>query len=100
MLKATLIESAAGPLYNKWQIHFHEPQNKEWDGDFVGNVYRNKELQQNLGLDSYEFYYYDPTTSEIINMIFINQLELMKFLTHVGNEKRAQAARKQKGIWE
>lgn len=84
---------------SKWEIRFHTPQHKDWDGDFVGNVYRSIELQQLGYLDSYEFYYCDPITSEMIYMYFRNQWELMKFLTHIGNELRAQAARRQKGIW-
>lgn len=99
MLKAKWIANFASPVYNRWQIHFHAPQNKEWDGDFVGSVYRSKQLQQLGYLDSYEFYYLDPDTSENIIMLFTDQWELMKFLTHIGNELRAQAARRQKGIW-
>ena len=95
MLKATM----EWHLTLRWQIRFCTPDNKEWDGDFVGNVYRSSELQQLGYLDSYEFYYYDPDTLEIIQMFFRNQEELMKFLTHIGNELRAQVARRQKGIW-
>ena len=98
MLKAKL-KNAAGRTHNGWQIRFHTSQHKDWDGDFVGNVYRSRELQQLGYLDSYEFYFCDHDTSEMIRMLFNNQQELMKFLTHIGNELRAQATRRQKGIW-
>ena len=72
--------------WHGWQIRFCTPHNKELGGDFVGNVYRSRELQQR----GYEFYYCDPDTLEIIQMFFRNQQELMKFLTHVGNNFRAR----------
>lgn len=94
MLKAKLIKSNLGPSYNRWQINFHEPNKPKWGGNFVGNAYPSYELQQAGYSGSYEFYYYDHTTSEIINMYFLKQQELMKFLTHIGNELRAKAARR------
>lgn len=76
--------------WDRWQIRFCTPHNKERGGDFVGNVYRSSELQQLGYLDSYEFYYCDPRTSEIIRMAFFNQRELMKFLACIGNDFRAR----------
>lgn len=76
--------------FRMWQIRFCTPHNKEWNGDFVGNVYRSRELEQLGYLDSYEFYYCEPATLEIIRMIFTNQQELMKFLTSIGNSFRAR----------
>ena len=76
--------------WGRWQIRFCTPDNKEWDGDFVGSVYRTDQLKQVDDLDSYEFYYVDPTTLEIIQMFFRNQKELMKFLTSIGNSFRAR----------
>ena len=95
MLKASLTKYAETPISNTWKIHFREPNNAYWDEDFVGSVYHSHELQQLGYSDSYEFYFCEPTTSEIIRMIFPTQWELMKFLTHVGNEMREQAARRQ-----
>ena len=100
MLKATLKESFGDPVYNRWLIHFHDPNSKPWDVDFVGTIYRCKELQQLGYLDAYEFYYCESNTCEFVKMLFLDQWELMKFLTHIGNELRAQATRRQKGIWE
>ena len=96
MLKATYIKNATSPIYDRWQIYFYDPQSKEWDGDgdYVGNVYRSAELQQLGYVPSYEFYFCDPGTLDIIQMFFRNQWELMKFLTHIGNELRAQATRR------
>ena len=76
--------------WGRWQISFCTPDNKEWDGDFVGNVYRTDQLKKVDDSDSYEFYYCDPGTLEIIQMFFRNQKELMKFLTCIGKDFRAR----------
>lgn len=74
--------------WDKWEIRFCTPHNKGWGGDFVGNVYRQLDDS-----DSYEFYYYDTNTSEIIQMSFCNQKELMKFLAYLGWELRRKGSR-------
>ena len=82
-----------GLRWDKWEIRFCTPHNKEWGGDFVGNVYRSNQLKPLDSSDSYEFYYYDPSTSEIIQMFFRNQQELMKFLAYLGWELRRKGSR-------
>ena len=96
MLKA--IHKDAFKITERWEIVFCGPSDNKWEwyGNFVGNIYRSGTLRDAGYLDAYEFYYYDSTTPEIVQMLFINQLELMKFLSHIGNELRAKAKAKER----
>lgn len=91
MLRAILRKSIHGRDYYKWSIYFRVGEADR----FIGNVYPSPTLTGASDLkDCYELFYCAPPAGEIIRMIFANQYDLMKFLNNVGNELRAEVARR------
>lgn len=93
MLRAILRKSLRGLDYNNWSIYFRVGEADR----FIGNVYPSPTLTGASDLkDCYELFYYAPTTGEIVRMLFADQYDLMKFLNNIGNELRAETARRTK----